>query len=473
MLFDKAKILKTIKNTDWDIQTFNGLPLYLICAAGPTGWMLKKAVGENYRHFLFQFYDGRGEMFYDKADLKRIGAAYYKKIKNIEHLAKLKYLYNLAFKKMTTGISERASLRKLSNKKLIILTQKIRDTQIFSVGTGHVIEGVSYISEIKLKQILVDKRQFTHENMQLLCSSVSPSFLFTAQNLLWKIKHLKGQAQTSAIKSFVGKYFWIENTYTRGKFIGKQDILRKAKTQKRPTGLKSFASVKKKKIVFIKKIKLTKKQQFIVETVEFCARWQDERKENILQNIGKFEPVICELAKRLNLKPDQLKFILPEELNKQNLSNPKFLTALKKRYPSCSYYTTPQSTQIFAGKDFTFFKKGLEKQSATEIQELRGIVANKGLASGLVKICQNLKDIKSFKKGQILVASMTRPEFLPAMQKAAAIITDEGGITSHAAIISRELNIPCIIGTKIVTKIFKDGDMVEVDADTGTIKKLN
>jgi len=67
---------------------------------------------------------------------------------------------------------------------------------------------------------------------------------------------------------------------------------------------------------------------------------------------------------------------------------------------------------------------------------------------------------------------MTRPEFVPLMKKAAAIITDEGGITSHAAIISREMNIPCIIGTKIATKIFKDGDLVEVDADKGIVKIL-
>lgn len=58
------------------------------------------------------------------------------------------------------------------------------------------------------------------------------------------------------------------------------------------------------------------------------------------------------------------------------------------------------------------------------------------------------------------------------MKKAAAIITDEGGLTCHASIVSRELNIPCIVGLKIVTKIFKDGDIVEVDATKGTVKKM-
>jgi len=67
---------------------------------------------------------------------------------------------------------------------------------------------------------------------------------------------------------------------------------------------------------------------------------------------------------------------------------------------------------------------------------------------------------------------MTNPNMMPLIRKAKAIITDEGGITCHAAIISRELNIPCIIGTKIATKVLKDGDRVEVDADKGIVRKL-
>ena len=67
---------------------------------------------------------------------------------------------------------------------------------------------------------------------------------------------------------------------------------------------------------------------------------------------------------------------------------------------------------------------------------------------------------------------MTRPELVPAMKKAAAIVTDEGGLTSHAAIVSRELGIPCVVGTKISTKIFKDGDLVEVNANHGSVRKI-
>jgi len=98
--------------------------------------------------------------------------------------------------------------------------------------------------------------------------------------------------------------------------------------------------------------------------------------------------------------------------------------------------------------------------------------ASQGKAQGVVKIIQKVHDLVNVYQGDILVTSMTRPEMVVAMEKAAAIVTDEGGITSHAAIVSRELGVPCIIGTKNATKILKNGDLVEVDATKGIVRKL-
>jgi len=84
----------------------------------------------------------------------------------------------------------------------------------------------------------------------------------------------------------------------------------------------------------------------------------------------------------------------------------------------------------------------------------------------------NEKEFNKMNEGDILVTSMTRPEYVPLMWKSSAIVTDEGGITCHAAIVSREMGKPCIIGTNIATKVFKDGDLVEVDADKGIVRKV-
>jgi len=103
---------------------------------------------------------------------------------------------------------------------------------------------------------------------------------------------------------------------------------------------------------------------------------------------------------------------------------------------------------------------------------IKGHIAFKGKAQGKVRILKRKNQISEFIKGEILVSPMTTPDFIPAIKKASAIVTDEGGITCHAAIISREMKKPCIIGTKIATQILKDGDIVEVNADKGIVKIL-
>jgi len=92
---------------------------------------------------------------------------------------------------------------------------------------------------------------------------------------------------------------------------------------------------------------------------------------------------------------------------------------------------------------------------------------------GRVAIIRNpFRDKGKMKQGDILVAGMTSPEFIVLIKKAKAIITDQGGMTSHVAIISRELGIPCVVGTDIATKILKNGDKIEIDIRQGKINKI-
>ncbi|KRK86722.1 phosphoenolpyruvate synthase [Levilactobacillus koreensis JCM 16448] len=104
---------------------------------------------------------------------------------------------------------------------------------------------------------------------------------------------------------------------------------------------------------------------------------------------------------------------------------------------------------------------------------VRGLPASPGVASGVVHVIDDPKDIDQFKKGEILVTLMTSPDWVPAMKKAAAIVTNNGGMTCHAAIVSREMQIPCIVGTgskgAAATDAMKDGDIVTVDAKNGIV----
>jgi phosphohistidine swiveling domain-containing protein len=111
-----------------------------------------------------------------------------------------------------------------------------------------------------------------------------------------------------------------------------------------------------------------------------------------------------------------------------------------------------------------------EEVTTTEVSEIKGRTAQMGKAVGQVKVIRLKSDTVKITQGDILVTEMTNPDYVPYMKIAGAIVTDEGGATCHAAIVSRELKIPCIVGTKIATKVLKDGDLVEVNADSGVVR---
>ncbi|MDK2876663.1 MAG: pyruvate, water dikinase [Archaeoglobaceae archaeon] len=110
----------------------------------------------------------------------------------------------------------------------------------------------------------------------------------------------------------------------------------------------------------------------------------------------------------------------------------------------------------------------IEPEEAGKIL-LKGLGASPGIAVGEVKIVGSEKDISKVKEGDVLVAVMTTPDMVPAMKKASAIVTDEGGMTCHAAIVSRELGVPAVVGTKKATKVLKDGMLVTVDGEKGIV----
>jgi phosphohistidine swiveling domain-containing protein len=107
-----------------------------------------------------------------------------------------------------------------------------------------------------------------------------------------------------------------------------------------------------------------------------------------------------------------------------------------------------------------------------KMKETRGYSASGGVGEGEAKIILTQRDFPKFNKGDILIAPMTTIDYIVLMKKAGAFVTDEGGLSCHAAIIAREMKKPCIIGTKIATKVLRDGDLVEVDADKGVVKIL-
>lgn len=152
------------------------------------------------------------------------------------------------------------------------------------------------------------------------------------------------------------------------------------------------------------------------------------------------------------------------------------LQELQKR--KLGYIFSKKGISLTSGKQILakqiFNKIGYEHDfnNSKNVEEFKGQPAYRGIANGIVRLIMVKDKIIDLKTGEVLVTSMTTPEYLLAMKKSCAFITDEGGITCHAAIVAREMKKPCIIGTKNATKILKTGDYVCVDANSGTVKIL-
>jgi len=139
-----------------------------------------------------------------------------------------------------------------------------------------------------------------------------------------------------------------------------------------------------------------------------------------------------------------------------------------------SIYVVGNSVQIKTLQEFANTNQQFEYifDEIPENNVLKGQIGYPGFAKGHVKILKRKDQLEKCEEGDILIAPETTPDFLTAMKRAVAIVTDEGGILCHAAIVARELKKPCVIGTKVATKFFKDGELVEVDAENGIVRKL-
>jgi phosphoenolpyruvate synthase/pyruvate phosphate dikinase len=153
-------------------------------------------------------------------------------------------------------------------------------------------------------------------------------------------------------------------------------------------------------------------------------------------------------------------------LKNNKLPSKKELTSRSK---GLAFFCAGKNVKLLTGSSYKDLQKYLVSFSGNE---LKGAIAYKGLAKGKARIVLDPFKVKKFDKGDVLITGMTRPEFLSLMKKASAFVTDAGGLLSHAAIVARELKKPCILATENASKVIKDGDLVEVDANKGIVRIL-
>lgn len=267
------------------------------------------------------------------------------------------------------------------------------------------------------------------------------------------------------------EYSWLNmNTWDGRPFTEKdyekriQDIWkRKKKILKGIQKNKQKAASAKKIIQNISHTELKKFLKIVQELIYL----KTERMDIFTRSWFLIIPLVDEIAKRIKCDYTEFLQYTFEEISTL-LTKKSFLPEKRKQ---CAMMILEDKIYSFSGNAYTQIEAALTKDYSS-ISQVQGLAVNKGAIRGKAKILLTDRDLYKLEKGDILISNLTNPNYNPAFEKINAVVTDEGGILCHSAIMAREFHLPCVVGTKIATKVFKDGDLVEVDANKGVVKLL-
>lgn len=298
------------------------------------------------------------------------------------------------------------------------------------------------------------------------------------------ISNLKNNNIQKLIDTHLSKYHWISYGFEgpslrKGELSNElEKILRSDITPENQLTflLNTGTTLEKEKTDLINKLKLPKKLLEVIKIASDISYTKPYSKSIQFYSHYLIDKIFVELGKRFDLTIRQIRYMTHGEVKNLVLKSKVDSKELSQRYKFSVYYQNKNKLIFLTGEKAHAFLRKLvfinDDNRQKDTETIKGQIAVLGFVKGIVKIVNKSSQMNKMNQGDILVSNMTTPEIVPAMKKSAAIVTDEGGITCHAAIVSRELAIPCVIGTKIATKVLKDGDLVEVDANKGIVKKL-
>lgn len=313
--------------------------------------------------------------------------------------------------------------------------------------------------------------------LSLLTTSVRP---YPADRARAELLKLTRQTRTpasknGAVKQWLRRWYWL--TYGHlGPGWTRQTLAAELRTLDKQKGDVARRALKKEQAKWFSRLKLTKNEARILRVAQEFVFLKGYRAEITAGVYALFQQAAALAAKRSGIKQELLRFTaLKELLTFLSGKKPVSVSALRARRKFSLWRPISLwSWQIFTGKQARdYIKRNAAKEEAVaKVDVLTGQVAFTGRVVGRVLIINEPADMKKVRGPFVLVSEQTNPELVPAMKKALAFVTDHGGITSHASIVAREMKKPCVIGTRLATKVLKDGDLVEVDAEKGIVKKL-
>jgi len=303
--------------------------------------------------------------------------------------------------------------------------------------------------------------------------------------MLSNLNDLSSDKSQSKLKNYYDDWFWVDYGHfgprmTFQNMLDSVDIMLNDKEKLNEELNNIFKETEKlefDQVDLLNKLKLTDKEKHLFDTAKKFMYLKALRMEVSFGVWAQWERILQQIAKRLYVPMKLLYFCSVQELSDWLLKEKEIsINLLKEREKFNLWLGIDKNDQeILSGEKAEQYLEEhaiLEEEDVKEVLCIHGTLASSGHAKGRVKIVNKAEEIDKVEEGDILVSVATNPTLLPAMKKAAAFVTDAGGITSHAAIVARELKKPCLIGTKIATKILKDGDLVEVDASQEIVKKI-
>ncbi len=350
---------------------------------------------------------------------------------------------------------------------LDVVEEKINE--YFVLLTQPVKESLIFIEQKELLQIAEKIHQSSHDAAAFAIEQLAEDiFDMLSEDVKQRIRHHRDTY-------YYTKHLWVSGEYTIHDYVDQlQDVLAMGEA---PRDI--LAKQKK------EQEKMATRRQALMEEIGVDIHWRRVldaygdfmvtkiyRRYAQLLAVHHMSAILKEIAKRKFLTEKQVRFATVEDIKQMLLHDQYDEAELLTRTQECIYYAQRDFEHVYTGAEMEEIKKTLEQEIDTDVDELTGEIGCLGYAKGEVKIIIRAEDMAKMNEGDILVSIATDPDIVPAMKKAAGIVTEQGGVTSHAAIVSRELGIPCVIGTKIATKVLQDGDLVEVDAKNGVVKKV-
>ncbi|MDP3742172.1 MAG: PEP-utilizing enzyme [Candidatus Micrarchaeota archaeon] len=302
--------------------------------------------------------------------------------------------------------------------------------------------------------------------------------LLASENENWKTNQDVAAAVAEHLAAFshLGMYYYWGTPYSEKDIYSRLEVLLSKNLGEEVKVKEAQEKVNEATLEVFDKLKFGDEEKLMVANLRAWGQTANYADETYSFAVHKLTPLIKATCKEWSISWNQFASMRVSEIANsfENGFDEKLSTELSARFVDHAFIFNNPRVTILAGREFEKYKAAelAVEESLHHITELNGQSVCPGKVTGKARIVLSLEDADTLQRGEILVAPSTFPAYVPAMERSAAIVTNEGGLLCHAAIVAREIKIPCVVGTKIGTKVFRNGDLIEVDAVNGTVRKL-